>query len=180
MQFSSLLAPLAVAASVALVPGGAGASESRFGKHDIQTLFAIGKNVDRNEVQYGIRLDQNCVPYGNAPVYAYWRQYEEGPTVTEDLNMLDRTVYGIKSQAVVKRSPEESKVLMTIKATDRPIAVVLHQRDGKCIADPIAVINGSPARLERVFVHVKSWLNVDYIEIKGSANGKAIVEHVKH
>jgi hypothetical protein len=180
MQSLSLLAPLALAAAVSLAPAVARASESRFGKHDIQTLFAIGKNLDRNEVQYGIRLDQNCVPYGDAPVYAYWRQYEEGPTVTEDLNMLDRTVYGIKSQAVVKRSPDESKVLMTIKATDRTIAVVTHNRNGKCVADPIALINGSPARLERVFVHVKSWLNVDWIEIKGSANGQTIVERIKH
>jgi hypothetical protein len=167
-------------AIAALAPASAEAEESRFGRYDIQTLFAIGKNVDRNEVQYGIRLDQDCVPYGDAPVYGYWRQYEQGPSVTENLNMLDRTVYGIKNQTVVKRGADESKVLMTLRSTDRPIAVVTHKRDGKCVAETYAHINGISALLHTVFVHVAGFLSVDWIEIRGTASGRPIIEHVKH
>ena len=163
--------------------GVARADDPRFWSNDVRTLFAIGKNIDRDEVQYGIHLDKDCVPIGNEPIYAYWRQIEQGPNVTEDLNALDRTVYGIKGQWVTKRSrsaDEESKVLMTLRATsDRSIAVITRKRDGKCIADPIATINGGPARLERVFVHIAGFLSVDWIDIKGTVSGKPVVEHVK-
>jgi hypothetical protein len=157
------------------------AGDPRFGPNDIPTLFVIGKSDDRNEVQYGIHLDKECVPIGSEPVYAYWRQLERGPNITEDLNMLDRTVYGIKEQKVLKRSPEESKVLMTLKATpERAVAVFTRRRDDKCVAESIAFINNAPARLERVFVHVAGFLKVDWIEIRGLANGKPVVERVKH
>src|SRR5262245_39402918 len=97
------------------VAGTAVAGEGRFGPNDVPTLFVIAKNLDRNEVQYGIRLDKDCIPVGDEPIYAYWRQFEKGPSVTEDLNLLDKTVYGIKGQWVTKRSAEGSKVLMTVK-----------------------------------------------------------------
>jgi hypothetical protein len=160
--------------------GRAHADDPRFWANDVRTVFVIGKNIDRDEVNYGIHLDKDCIPIGNEPIYVYWRQNEQGPNVTEDLNALDRTVYGIKGQWVTKRSPDESKVLMTLRATsERSIAVITRKRDGKCVADPIATINGAPARLDRVFVHVAGFLSVDWIEIRGVASGKPVVERVK-
>src|SRR5256885_5089221 len=81
-------------------------ADSRFGPHDVRTIFEIGKNLDRNVVQYGIRLDKDCVPVGDEPIYAYWRQFEKSPDATEDLNFLDKQGYGIKGEWVTKRSPE--------------------------------------------------------------------------
>jgi hypothetical protein len=172
---------LALALFVLALTPAAQAEDPRFGPNDIRTLFVIGKNIDRNEVHYGIRLDKDCVPVGNEPLYAYWRQVERGPNITEDLNFLDRTVYGIKEQKIVKRSPDESKILMTLKATsDRMVAVITHRRDGKCVAESIATINGKPARVERVFVHVPGFMRVDWIEIRGLdvATEKPVVERV--
>jgi hypothetical protein len=155
------------------------AADSRFGPNDVRTVFEIGKNLDRNVVQYGVRLDKDCVPIGDEPIYAYWRQFEKGPEVTEDLNFLDKQGYGIKGEWVTKRSPDGSKILMTLRATDRPIAVIVKKNDeGKCTAEAITTINGGPAHLDRVFVHVAGFLKVDWIEIKGSANGKPVVERV--
>ena len=157
------------------------AADSRFGPNDVRTLFEIGKNLDRNVVQYGIRLDKDCVPVGDEPIYAYWRQFEKGPDVTEDLNFLDKQGYGIKGEWVVKRDPAGSKVLMTLRATDRPIAVLVKKNDdGKCVADTIAKINGEQAHLERVFVHVAGFLKIDWIEIRGTsvASGKPAIERV--
>jgi hypothetical protein len=172
---------LALALLVLALAPAARADHPRFGPNDLRTLFVIGKNIDRNEVQYGIRLDQDCVPVGKEPLYAYWRQFERGPNVTEDLNFLDETVYGIKEQKVVKRAADESKVLMTLKATpDRMVAVITRRRDGKCVAESIAFINKAPALLERVFVHVAGFLKVDWIEISGLSNGNRVVERVKH
>jgi hypothetical protein len=156
-------------------------ADARFWANDIRTLFVIAKNIDRDEVQYGIHLDKDCAPIGAEPLYAYWRQLEQGPDVTEDLNVLDKTVYGIDKQWVTKRSPDENKVLMTLKATPtRGIAVITRKRDGKCVAESIATINGKPARLDRVFVHVPGFLRVDWIEIRGVdiASGQPAVERV--
>jgi len=155
------------------------AADSRFGPNDVRTIFEIGKNLDKNVVQYGIRLDKDCVPVGDEPIYAYWRQFEKGPEVTEDLNFLDKQGYGIKGEWVTKRSPEGSKVLMTLRATDRAIAVIVKKNDdGKCSATAITTINGGPAQLSRVFVHVAGFLKVDWVEIQGNASGKPIVERV--
>ena len=159
----------------------ASADDARFGKHDVRSLFVIGKNIDRDEVRYGVHLDEDCRPRGSEPIYAYWQQLVQGADVVEDLTFLDRTVYGIKEQRVTKRAPEESKVLMTLKATpDRMIAVLVHRRDGRCVADSIAFINAVPSFLDRVFVHVAGFLKVDWVEIRGRLNGKPVVERVKH
>jgi hypothetical protein len=156
-------------------------ADPRFGPNDLPSLFEIGKNIDRNVVRYGIHLDKDCVPIGEEPLYAYWRQFEKGPGVNEDLNFLDKTVYGIKGQWIVKRSVDGSKVLMTLRSTDRPIAVIVNKNeDGKCVAQTIAKINGEQAHLDRVFVHVPGFMRVDWIEIRGItvATGKVIVERV--
>src|SRR5262245_17335361 len=106
----------AIAGAVTVAPS-AHADESRFGPHDVRTVFAIGKNLDKNEVQYGVRLDEQCRPQSEEPMYAYWRQFEQGPEVTEDLNFLDKTAYGIKMQTVQLRSERGTKIVMTLRAT---------------------------------------------------------------
>jgi hypothetical protein len=163
-----------------LVP--AAHAEGRFGPHDVRTIFVIGKNTDRNEVQYGIRLDADCVPVSEEPIYAYWRQYEKGPEVTEDLNFLDKTGYGIKKQKVEERKASGSKVVLTLRATsDRPIAVYLRKEKNACVAEPLTYISGTSARLERIHVQLSGPLSVSYIEIRGvrSDNKQPIVERAK-
>lgn len=157
------------------------ADDPRFHANDIRTLFVIAKNIDRNEVQFGIHLDRSCQPVGDEPIYAYWRQFERGADVTEDLTFLDRTVYGIGSQKVLERTPDKSKVLMTIKAApDRGVAIITKSQDGKCVAQSVALINGQPSDLERVFVHVAGFMSVDWVELRGRRAGEAVVERVKH
>lgn len=159
------------------------ADESRFGPHDVRTVFAIGKNLDKNEVQYGVKLDDQCRTVGDEPVYAYWRQFEQGPEVTEDLNFLDKTAYGIKSQTVQLKTERGTKIVMTLKATsERGIAIVVRKDGATCTAEALAFINGVPSRLKRVYVHVAGFLSVDYIELSGTRmdDGKPIVERIAH
>jgi hypothetical protein len=166
----------------ALALGPDAQAEGRFGAHDIQTLFVIGKNTDKNEVQFGIHLDKDCSPLGDEPIYAYWRQYEKGPEVTEDLNFLDKTGYGIKSQKVEKRTPTGGKVNLVLKATpERGIGIFVHKEGSSCVAEPLAFISGVTARLERIHVQLKSFLSIDYIEIRGKRvdDKQAIVERAK-
>ena len=155
------------AAVLGCLPGAARA-EGRFGPHDVRTLFGIGKNTDRNEVQYGVRLDKDCVPVGDEPVYAYWRQYDKGPEVTADLNWLDRTGYGIKRQKVESRSPSGSKVSMTLRATSkRGIAIYVRKESNACVADALAYVSGVSARLEHIHVLLSGPISIDWIDLVG-------------
>ena len=45
-------------------------------------LFSIAKSENRNQVQFVVRVDKRCAPVGTAPVSAYWRLLEKGPTQT--------------------------------------------------------------------------------------------------
>ena len=157
---------LSIIASLTAI-GGAHA-EGRFGPHDVRTLFGIGKNTDGNQVQYGIKLDKDCVPIGDEPIYAYWRQYDKGPEVTADLNWLDKTGYGIRSQKVEARSPAGSKVLMVLRATsNRSIAVYVRKEGAKCAADALTYITGVSARLDLIHVQLSGPISIDWIDIRG-------------
>jgi hypothetical protein len=157
-------------------------AEGRFGPYDVRTLFVIGKNLDKNEVQYGIRLDKDCVPIGDEPVYAYWRVYEKNPEMTEDLNILDRTAYGIKDQRVEQRAASGSKLMMRLRATsDRSIAIYVRKDGDKCAADAMSYLSGTSAFLQRVHVQLTGPLSIDYIELRGlrADNRQPIVERTK-
>ncbi len=128
-----------------------------------------------------MKLDEDCQPIGNEPVFAYWRDFEKVPEVTDDLSAIERSLYGVRDQKVLARVPGESKILMSLKATpQRGIAIFVRKRDRKCMSESIATINGAPAHLERVFVHVAGIMSVDWIELRGQLNGQPAVERVKH
>lgn len=44
-----------------------------FDPHDVTSLFTISKSENKNEVVFGIHLDERCIPVGDAPVFAFWR-----------------------------------------------------------------------------------------------------------
>jgi len=170
--------PANAALGVSALPSVAHADPT-FGPNDIRTLFAIKKSENKNEVHYGIHLDPNCVPIGDEPIFAYWQDFEKGPNVLADLTLFEKSAYGIKGQWVRKRSAEESKVLMSLKATpDRGILVTTSKKNGKCVAESLATINKEPALLEQVFVHIAGFLSVDWIELRGFRMGKPSVERV--
>lgn len=172
---------LAGALGLTLLGPGA-AAEGRFGPHDVRTLFVIGKNTDRNEVQYGIRLDAACVPVGDEPVYAYWRQYEKGPEITEDLNFLDRTGYGIRKQKVEQRSASGSRVVLSLRATsDRSMAIQVRKEGNACAGEAHTYISGVPAKLARIHIQLSGPLSIDYIDIRGTRldNKQPISERAK-
>jgi Domain of unknown function (DUF4833) len=61
-------------------------------------VFSIAKSENKNQVQYVVRVDDHCAPSGPAPMSAYWRMLDTGPTQTAPI--LDREVraYGLASQ----------------------------------------------------------------------------------
>jgi hypothetical protein len=137
------------------------------------SLFTITKSENRNFVQYGIRLDAQCVPVPANPVYAYWRMLEQGPSSTAPLLGRELRAYGMANQQIV--SPVTPGAVAAVRVVlaavpDRPVLVEIWRTgDGACRALPSTRIAGAPAHLFNVYVRLKWPLNVDYFLLQGWA-----------
>jgi hypothetical protein len=174
---------LAALAVTALTPN-ALASEPRFGTNDIETLFFISKSDDRNRVDYGMRLDSKCAPYGDEPVFPYWREFEPPPPVrTKLLGAFAKLGYGISAQSVIRRSATGGETTIRLKQVGRVIYITTSRgADGRCSAlVRMKIANVPYAGLLSIFVKLSGPLSVSYIDIKGKnlATAKPIEERLK-
>ncbi len=146
-------------------------------------LFTIAKSENKNQVQYAVRVDGECAPLGPAPIFAYWKMLERGPTQTEPLLAREEPAYGVASQAVSARRVEGGRVHLVLRATpSRPIDVDLwRDSDGACHAAPVTTIDGAPARLFNVYARLKWPFGVDYLLLQGwSLDGaRAVREKIR-
>jgi len=140
-------------------------------------VFTIAKSENKNQVQYGIRLDDHCAPAGPAPVIAYWRMLEQGPTETAPILPRELRAYGLASQTIVARDASGGSVRAVLNALPRrPVTLTTSRAtDGTCRAVAIASIAGTPAHLFNVFVQLK-WDGVAYLLLRGwSTDGSHVV-----
>jgi hypothetical protein len=140
-------------------------------------LFSIAKSENKNQVQYAVRVDGNCAPAGVAPVFAYWRMLEQGPTKTEALLSRELEAYGLSNQIVISRDPNAGQVNATLKALpSRPVTIETSRgNDGACRALSTVPVDGTPAHLFNVYVRLK-WDGVDYLLLQGwSMDGSRVV-----
>lgn len=118
--------------------------------NDIPSVFHIAKNDNANQVHYGIRLNQNCVPIANKPVYVYW-QKEDG--TTRELMQIEQAGYGIFSQSV-----SSTKVDILLNALhSRGIQKLISFKpvklnNGSCQASAFTSINGKSRQLTRLYI----------------------------
>ena len=161
--------PLLTALVIGLSASLAHADEPRFGAHDIQTLFFISKSDDRNRVDYGMRLDENCLPAKSDAIFPYWREFENSPPVrTHALGMFEYVAYGVSEQRTVQRGPTGGQVLMKLKQVGRPIWVITQREaNGRCSASSRTTIAGVPAELISIYVKLQGPLSVAYLDVKG-------------
>jgi len=152
---------------LALIPTGAHADPS-FGAHDVRTVFHIAKSDDRNRVDYGIHLDAQCRPIGEAPIYAYWHRFEPGAPRYGDLNLFDRQVYAITWQSVRTRDPNGTWTEMRVAALPNLRILVLTQRTATgCIARARIPVNSRPAYVDRVFVQLANPFTIEHVTFRG-------------
>lgn len=175
---------VALAAALTTLTGSARASEVRFGVNDVPTLFFIAKSDDRNRVDYGMRLDARCAPYGDEPVFPYWREFEPPPPVrTHPLGMFAKMGYGISTQRVVQRTATGGETTMKLKQVGRVISITTSRAaNGRCSAvvrTKIAKVQA--ADLISIFVKLAGPLSVSYIDVKGRnpATAKPVEERLK-
>lgn len=149
-----------LAAALSVVPTVAGAEASG----DV-SLFSISKSENRNQVVYAVRVDNACRPVGEAPVHAYWRMLERGPSATEPLLSREERAYGMVSQetAPVAGSGERVVRLRLRAVPDRTIVVHTARIAEACTASATATVAAKPvslfnvhARLRRLFFGVES------------------------
>jgi hypothetical protein len=173
-----------VAVALTTLTRSALANEPRFGANDLETLFFISKSDDRNRVDYGMRLDSRCAPYGEEPVFPYWREFEPPPPVrTKPMGAFSKMGYGISTQRVVKRTATGGETTIKLKQVGRVIFITTSRgANGRCSAlVRMKIANVQYAELVSIFVKLSGPLSVSYIDIKGKnlATAKAIEERLK-
>lgn len=147
----------------------------RFGQFDVRSAFFIAKSENRNQVHFAVRLDSKCMPSGERPIVAYWRELERGPGKTSPLTALEGPAYGIASQEVASRQGTGVVRLALRALPSRPLVIETTPRDGGCKAVASLRIMGVPAQLRRVFVQLRWPFGVDHVVVSGVAEGGRVV-----
>lgn len=178
-----LLAALGVAlvAASAPVPATPVAADSSILRHqDVPTVFSIRRSVNRNRVDYGVRVDTACRAEGAEPVVPYWRMLETDGSQSPLLFREERA-YGIASQ-VVRAGSRGRVVDVQLRAvSDRPVTVELRAHGTSCSGHGVMRIGGVAARVSDIFVAMASALRVDRVELRGVAveGGRRVEETLR-
>ncbi|HYB99974.1 MAG TPA: DUF4833 domain-containing protein [Candidatus Limnocylindrales bacterium] len=174
MQRRPCLAALAAAALLLIGPiaHGGGRPES---------VFHIDRNKNRNQVHYGITVDDKCRPVGEEPLYNYWLRIDSGPPTTKPLKFFQQMAYGFQSQTVAS----DGRVEARMRAFPERLLTVRAAAAGKgkgCKAEAFLTIDGKDAYLDKVFVFAEEGIllpSVRYVELYGRSNdGHAVYEKI--
>jgi hypothetical protein len=158
------------ALALALAASAARAGEPTFGPHDVQTVFFFSKSDDHNRVDYGLKLDEGCMPVGDEPLFPYWREFEEGGNGkrTHTLKFYEYAGYGVSDQQI-KKSGGRATIKVQLKALPREIIITTEKgADGKCVVTARAMIAKAPdIELLSCYIKLKTGWQVEYVDVKG-------------
>jgi hypothetical protein len=143
------------------------------------SVFHIDRNKNRNQVHYGVHVDDNCQPIGDEPVYNYWLRREEDPPVVQPLKYIQQAAYGFQKQNI----ESDGRIEVRLRALpDRQLVVRVASVGGGCKAETFMTIDGKQAYLDKVFVFAEEGIllpTVRYIELFGRSNdGLAVYEKI--
>ena len=133
------------------------------------SVFHIDRNKNRNQVHYGVHLDDHCHPVGSEPMYNYWLRREESPPEVKDLSFFQQTAYGFQKQEI----EADGRIEVRLRAIpERLIVVRVTSVRGACKAETFMTIDGKQAYLDKVFVFAEEGVllpTVRYIELTATA-----------
>ena len=163
------------------------AGQPPFGRFDVQTVFFVSKSDDHNRVDYGIHLDEHCVPTQDDAVYLYWREFEKAPPVrVHTAGMLDFIGYGISEQKVVFRASNVGVHFVKLRQLpNMPVRIITTQgADGRCTTQAPSMINGKERELTFAYVKLDKGgftPSVAYVDIHGKdlETGEEVTERVR-
>jgi hypothetical protein len=164
---------MALAAIALLVSAGASFAESP------DSVFHIDRNKNRNQVHYGVHVDEKCRPIGGEPVYNYWLRREENPPEIKELSYFQQGAYGFQKQKI----EADGRIEVRLRAMpDRQLVVRVTSVRGTCKAETFMTIDGKQGYLDKVFVFAEEGVflpTVRYIELYGRSNdGHALYEKI--
>jgi hypothetical protein len=154
----------------ALAAASARAGDPAFGPNDVPTVFFFSKSDDHNRVDYGLRLDDACMPVGAEPLFPYWREFDDGGNGkrTHSLKFFEYAGYGVSDQQI-KKAGGKANIKVQLKALPREINITTEKgADGKCAVSARAVIAKNPeTELVSCFIKLKTGWTVDYVDVRG-------------
>lgn len=145
---------------------------------DAMSVFRVIKSENRNEVHYGLRVDAACSPRSEAPLVAYWRMFERGPSAIEGLAAHEGRAYGIGPQRLV-RVGERVELQTTLYAVPtRALRIIAVAQQGGCRAGAFTRIGAATlAQLDAVHVVTAGFGLIDHLELLGhTADGRVVRE----
>lgn len=176
------MSALATSGMVLLVVGVAGAANAPMpGARPPASVFHIAKSENRNQVHYGVRVDEDCRPVGATPVYGYWRDFEVGPNAKSQLLDREQPAYGLTRPRFVEQRDEGGTVSIGLRGfPDRSIRIETFREGSGCRARALTKIGGQVAVLNTIYVELGLLFSIDFVIVRGLRlpDGRPIQEKV--
>jgi hypothetical protein len=145
-------------------------------------LFSISKSENKNQVLFEVRLDAQCRPVSDAPVFAYWRMLERSADAVEPLLSMEARAYGIERQEVVERGETGGTIRIALRALpQREILVKVGRGGTGCAAEASTLISNTRAHLSNVHARLAWPFGIDSLLITGwaEADGHLVRETLR-
>jgi hypothetical protein len=149
--------------------------------NSVRSVFFISKSENRNQVHYGVRVDDHCRPEGQRPVYGYWRDFEDGPTATSPLLDHEQSAYGLTAPRWVRAVGDGGEIRIGLRGfPDRPLTIQTYRAGDGCRARAFTTISRSQAVLRSIYVELGFLFSIDYVLVRGysAADGRPLEEKV--
>ena len=145
------------------------------------SAFFIARSTNRNQVHYGVHVDEACRPKGTQPVHAYWRMLEKGEKNVEPLLGREGPAYGLGDTQQVEATPSGWRIHVRLRAwPDRSINVDVFRENGRCAARAWTQMEGRAAQIDRIFVKTSWPAGVDYVLLSGTGeDGRSAQEVIR-
>ena len=135
---------------------------------DPTSIFLVAKSENKNQVHFGVKLDQACNVVGTHPLYGYWRMLEKNGEIEPILSREVRA-YGLDPVQRIERTADATTIYARLNAIpDRQLRVTVTQAAGRCEARAMMPIAGGDAHLRLIYIRLAWPFGVDYILLRGS------------
>ena len=145
------------------------------------SVFHIAKSENKNQVHYGVKLDDHCRPSAKGPVYGYWRELEEGPRATSPILKHEQPAYGLTRPRSIKHVSAGGMVEIDLRGfPDREVKIETFRNGQGCGARAITKINGHDAVLRSIYVELGFLFSIKFVIVRGLrlSDGRQIEEKV--
>jgi hypothetical protein len=150
------------------------------GPRDVHSLFFITRSNNRNEVHYGVRLREGCVPASDSPIFAYWRLREETPEQLSPLLEREEAAYGIAPAQHVLTRRGLTRVSFQLNAfPDRPLVATIKPTGRTCSANVVAQVADRAAILDHIHIELGFLWSIQRIVLEATdVTGQAKLQEV--